>query len=163
MRTNKLIAATLATLLAAPVLAQTPPPPPAATGAGPGEPGMHGGRHGGRHERMFKSLSPEGRKIMADAMRAARNDDDRADIRAARDRVGALLSADKLDVNALRSAMDAERRLVDARHKDRQDAMLGAFQKLSVADRKAFVADAKAGADRMKARMGKWRDRPAGV
>jgi hypothetical protein len=33
--------------------------------------------------------------------------------------------------------------------------MLGAFQKLSAADRKAFVADAKAGRDRIAKRVGR--------
>jgi Spy/CpxP family protein refolding chaperone len=134
----------LAALLSAPALAQTPPPPP------PGGPGMHGGRMA---ERAFPSLSPEGRKIMMDAMRETRSETDRTDVRAARDRVGTVLSADKLDVTALRQAMDAERKLVDAQQQRRQEAMIGAFQKLSAADRKAFVADAKAGADRMRARI----------
>jgi Spy/CpxP family protein refolding chaperone len=134
----------LAALLSTPALAQTPPPPP------PGGPGMHGGRMA---DRAFPSLSPEGRKIMMDAMRETRGESDRTDVRAARDRVGTVLSADKLDVNALRQAMDAERKLVDAQQQRRQEAMIAAFQKLSAADRKAFVADAKAGADRMRARI----------
>jgi Spy/CpxP family protein refolding chaperone len=136
----------LAALLSAPALAQTPPPPH----GGPGGPGMQGGRMA---ERAFPSLSPEGRKIMTDAMRETRGEADRAELRAARDRVGTVLSADRLDVNALRQAMDAERKLVDTQQQRRQEAMIAAFQKLSAADRKAFVADAKAGADRMRARM----------
>lgn len=144
MTPMRMTALALAALIAAPALAQTPPPPP------PGGPGMHGSRMA---ERAFPSLSPEGRKIMMDAMRETRAETDRTELRAARERVGTVLSADRLDVNALRQAMDAERKLVDAQQQRRQEAMIGAFQKLSAADRKAFVADAKAGADRMRARM----------
>lgn len=133
----------LAALIAAPALAQTPPPPP--------PPGGQGRMMG---ERAFPSLSPEGRQIMRDAMRNSRAGADQDEIRNARDRVGSIVAADRLDVNALRQAMDAERRLVDAQHKRRQDAMIAAFQKLTPADRKAFVADAKAGGDRMRAKMG---------
>ncbi len=165
MKTTHILAIALSGLIAAPALAQTTPPPPQAGTTM--EAGEHDGRYHGMgqkgmgHRGMFQSLSPEGRQTMVQAMRDAREDVDRTQIRAARERVGTILAADKLDVTALRNAMDAERRLVDARHKVRQDAMLAAFQKLSAADRKAFVADAKAGADRMKSRMEKRRDRRA--
>lgn len=136
----------LVALIAAPALSQTPPPSPPPAGYG-GQ-----GRTG---ERAFPSLSPEGRQIMQAAMRETRAETDRTELRAARDRVGTIVAADKLDVSALRKAMDAERRLVDAQQLRRQEAMIGAFQKLSAADRKAFVTDARAGADRMRAKMGR--------
>jgi Spy/CpxP family protein refolding chaperone len=149
---TKIATIALGLLMAAPALAQTPPPPPPGAPDAP-QRAWHRGDRGPM--RMFQSLSPEGRQIMMEAMKGAREDWNRDDLRQARDKVATILSADKLDVPALRNAMDAERRIVDAQHKARQDAMLGAFQKLSAADRKAFVADAKAGRDRIAKRVGR--------
>ena len=76
-------------------------------------------------------------------------------IAAARDKILVLLDADKLDVAALKRAMEAERATAEAMHNKRQAALLGAYQKLSVADRKALVAEARAMRARMESRMSK--------
>jgi hypothetical protein len=55
--------------------------------------------------------------------------------------------------------MDDERALAEATRQERQAAMLAAFGKLSVADRKAFVADSRAMKNRMDQRMQGWRER----
>jgi Spy/CpxP family protein refolding chaperone len=147
----------LALAAAVPAAAQTATPvAPAAPATaqaqrGPGGPGMHGRNR----PQMFASLSPAGQQIMRDAMRPADPKTDHAAMKAARDQVLTLLDADKLDVAALKRAMADERAAADAMQVKRQAAMLAAFQKLSVADRKAFVVDARAMRDRMEARMGK--------
>jgi Spy/CpxP family protein refolding chaperone len=142
----KRLAIGLMLALAAPLSAQMPADAP--PGGRDGSPGMHRGGHHG-----YGSMTPEGREIMKAAMRDTTDPEARQQLRAARDRIGTLVAADRLDVGALKSAMDAERRLVDQQHVRRQAAMLAAFQKLSVADRRAFVADAQAGRDRMEKRM----------
>jgi uncharacterized membrane protein len=115
-----------------------------------------------RHQgRMFSQMSPEGQEIMRNAMRGLADPDARGEVRAARDRVSQILAADRLDRAALERAMDEERRLVDAQHQRRQDAMVNAFTQLSAADRKAFVAEARSGRDRVEQRMKTWRDRRA--
>ena len=133
---------------ALPAAAQTPPPPPpgAPMMAGPGGRGWSGGQ-------MFPSMSPAGRTIMWEAMRGDDKKSDREAVKAARDKVLTVLDAPTLDVAALKRAMDEERALVDAQQAERQAAMLAAFQKLTPADRKAFVTDARAMRDRMGARM----------
>lgn len=158
--TIKLIrAAGLGLLLAAsPVLAQTPPPAKAEAGM------MQGDRMGGR---MFASLSDAGRATMMEAMKASDWRAERTEVRAARDRMLTILEADRLDTAALKKAMDEERAISAASHERRQTAMLAAFSKLSVEDRKAFVTDARAMREkmqeRMQGRMGermqRWRDR----
>lgn len=147
----KLMAAALAVLIAGPALAQAAPPPPAgARTDAPRDKDFR--RHHG--ERMFPGVSAEGRQTLLTAFRDPGDKASRDQIRAARDRVAALLSADELDTGALRKAMDSERALIDAQQKARQERMITAYQKLSPADRKAFVADARAGRDRMEKRMG---------
>lgn len=149
-----LILATAA-LLAAPALAQTAAPAaPAAPAAGTPKAEHPRSMHMQRGP-MFGSVSPEGRKTLGEAMRAS--EDDRKAVRASRDRINALVGADKLDVAALKRAMDEERRLIDAQHAKRQAALLAAVQKLSAEDRKAFAADAlKARAD-IEKRTAEWR------
>lgn len=141
----------------APVVAQTAPPPvPPAGGmmmhGGPGGPGrMHGGR-------MFASMSEAGRKTMMDAMGPRENRKaEHEQVRAARDRMLAVLDADRLDTAVLKRAMDDERAAANASRERHQAAMLSGFAKLSTADRKAFVADARAMKTRMESRMQKWR------
>ncbi len=144
----------LAMLLALPVAAQTAP-------AAPPAPGMHAGPHGGQGGRraarlqMFSTLSPVGQQVMRDAMRGGDPRADHAAVKAARDQILVLLDADKLDVAALKRAMEAERATAEAMHNKRQAALLGAYQKLSVADRKALVAEARAMRARMESRMSK--------
>jgi uncharacterized membrane protein len=140
-------AAAMGLLLAAgPVLAQTP----GAGGVGQMEGRQMEGRMGGR---MFQSLSEEGRATMREAMRAGSRQTERAEIKVARDRMLTLLEADKLDTAALKRAMDEERRISAASHEARQAAMLAAYTKLSVADRKAYVTEARELQDKMQARM----------
>ncbi|WP_199555844.1 periplasmic heavy metal sensor [Sandaracinobacteroides hominis] len=156
MTKTRLMAAAVATLMAGPLLAQAAPPPPPGAQAVPA--GVRGDRWKG--DRMFPTVSPEGRKILLEALRDPSMKDGREDVRASRDRVEAILAADKLDVNALRKAMDTERQLIDAQQKARQDRMIAVYQKLSAADRKAFVADAKSGRSKLEKRMGQFRPKP---
>ena len=127
--------------------------------------GMHRGpgRMDVMDSRVFGNMSPEGQRTMTEAMRAARPADRDAAhdaVRAARDRMMALLSADRLDVAALKRSMDAERESVNAMKVRQQTAMLEAFQRLSAADRKAFVAGARSMRQRIEQKMGDRRDGP---
>jgi len=152
---TKIIAIALAGLMTAPLVAQTPPPPtPSAPEAGT-QKAYEGNRSNrkGHGQRGMQSMSPEGQAIMQDAMRKGHDPAQRGALQDARNKVMTIVSADTLDVRALRSAMEAERKLVDQQHARRQANMLDAFQKLSATDRKAFVTDARAGRDHMKKRM----------
>ncbi len=160
---KRIILATAA-LIAMPAMAQStttstapaqPATPAMAVQKGMGS-GM--GRHM-RHGPMFPSMSEAGRKQMMEAMRSA--PEDRDAIKAARDKVAAVIGADKLDVNALKRAMDDERRLVDTQHSRHQATMLATIQKLSAEDRKAFAQDVAKARDNMKARAEQWRARRA--
>ncbi len=152
---------------AAPVLAQPGPPPAPGTAASGDQGGRHhewraGGKRGGdrMRGRAFASLSPEGRTIMRDAMRGGVDrKQDHAAVMAARDRMLTVLDADRLDTAALKRAMESERDVVNASRDRTQAAMLAGFAKLSVADRKAFVADARALKARMEERVKNWRGR----
>ena len=160
MITSNLRAMALGLLLvgAAPAFAQMPPPPPAGANGMDGMRGMHGNRGGDRQGGMFAGMSDAGRATMRDAMKAG--GDPRVEheaVKAARDRMLALLDADTLDTAALKRAMDDERKAAQASHEKRQAAMLAGFSKLSVADRKAFVANARAMKDRMEIRVRKLR------
>ncbi len=162
-------AATIGLLLAGagPLLAQNALPPAAAAApadsssmmAGPHavKPWMRGGRDGMRGG-LFAGLSDAGRTAMRDVMKAG--GDPRSDhyaVKAARDRMLVVLDADKLDVSALKRAMEDERKAAQIGHDRRQAAMLAGFGKLSAADRKAFVASARTMRDRMEARVGQMR------
>ena len=151
-----LILATAA-LLAAPALAQTtaPTPPQApAAGAAPQRPDKMRMVHV-RRGPMFGNVSPEGRQILREAMRGSAEDG--TAVRTARDKVNGIVGADKLDVNALKRAMDEERRLVDSQHARRQQALLAAIQKLTPEDRKAFAADAAKARINVEKRTAEWR------
>ncbi len=157
-----------AALIAAPAIAQTAPAQtsPSATPQAQNETQaqqprmkrMEAGRMKHRRGPMFENVSAEGREILFAAMRKDMGEH-RAEMRAARDRINSLVGAEKLDVAALKKAMDAERKLVDAHHARRQTAMLEAFQKLSPADRKAFAEDAGKSRARVEARTKEWRER----
>ncbi len=143
-----------ALLLSAPALAQTPPAPPAPP-AGMSHRGMD---H--RAMRMFPSMSEAGRATIREAMRAGGDREaDRQKIEAAREKMLAALAADRLDTAAVKRAMDEERAVAEASRNAKQAAMLAAFQKLSVEDRKAFAADSRAMKARMEQRMASWRER----
>lgn len=151
----KILIAVSAALLAAPVLAQaaSPAPPAAVPGA---EPQRERVRMMRMHRQdMWANVSPEGRAILRETLKG--DPKDREATRAARDRINAIVGAEKLDVSALKRAMEDERRLVDAQHASRQARMLAAIQKLSPADRKAFAEDARRGRADIEARTAEWR------
>lgn len=159
LRRTALLAAA-AILLSGPALAQNPPPPPgAASPKAWGEAGPRGPRGEMRQMRAqrFANISPEGRQILAEAMRAESRAEDRQRMAAARDRIHALVAAERLDVAALRRAMEEERRLVDQMHAARQARMLAAFQKMSPEDRKAFAENATRGRRMAEGRAEEWR------
>ena len=157
-----LIAAVAGALVAMPAVAQTAPPAtpaPQGMAAGPDARGPlpPRGPRKAYPRGMFRNMSPEGRKLMIDAMRPLADPQQRAQLKAARDRVNSLLVADKLDSTALARAMDDERRLVDAQHARRQQALLGALQKMSAEDRKAFAAASQMGREQMADRLKRYR------
>ncbi len=149
----KLAAALLLFAVAAPAVAQmaAPPPPP------PGD-GMHDGRER-MHWRspMFTGMSDAGKATLHAAMHDGDPQTDHAATRAARDRMLAVLDADRLDATALRRAMDDEREAANAAKARHQAAMVAAFQQLSLADRRAFVINARAMRNRIEDRMAGWR------
>jgi Spy/CpxP family protein refolding chaperone len=163
--TPRLLAAALL-LAAAPALAQTAAPaaPPAGATVPRGQvrdrPGGMHMMHGG----MFKSLSPAGRATMREAMKgdmAARRAE-RDAVKAARDRMLAVLEAEKLDVAALKKAMTDERVAANAGRERMQASMAAAFAKLSLADRRAFVTEARQMRTRMEERMKGWKQHGGG-
>lgn len=143
-----------------PAMAQMPPPPPVdAMSDGAGGRGMHG-PHG--MQQMFASMSPAGRATMMAAFKSTDRRMVHEATKAARDRMLAVLDADRLDPVALKRAMDDEREAASSAKLRQQGAMLVAFQQLSVADRHAFVADARAMRARMDSRMAEMRKRGGG-
>lgn len=132
------IAFTVAIIGGVPAAAQMPPSPVAAGGAHPG---------------MFAGMSNAGRMAMRMAMQDADPRADRAATMAARDRMLAILDAERLDVPALRRAMDDERESANAAKARHQTAMITGLQTLSLADRRAFVANARAMRARVEERM----------
>lgn len=155
--TTSLMRAAIAALMmtcALPTAAQmaAPPPPPAPPAQA--VPPMGGGKWGAR---AFPSMSEAGRQTMMNAMRGTGDrQQERAGIEAARERMLAILDADRLDTAALKRAMDDERAVAQASHERRQAAMVAAFQQLSVADRKAFVTDSRAMKNRMADAFRRW-------
>ena len=150
----KAAAAALALAVSLPALAQAAPPPPPPPHSAEGGPQMHreriiirragpmGGDMGQHHGLMgaLSSLSPAGRATLHDAMKDKRpNAAEASALRAARKRALDLLTAEKLDLPALRKAQADEREAAMKQHARHQDAMLAAYQKLSLADRKAFA------------------------
>ncbi len=153
--TLKGAAAALALTLAAPLFAQTPPPPAPTKEVQIRRisPAMQ--FHGDR----FEGMSPEGRAILREAMKPQVTPQDREAVKAARKKVLALIGAEKLDVSAVRNAQAAERELVVKQHERQQAAMLAAYQKLSAADRKAFVGGMRDREERMLDSLKKSRER----
>ena len=150
-------------LATAPVLAQTAPAPPAPPAAPHHPMGAHGGGPGGYGHmgaRAFPSMSEAGRATIREAMASGGDRaEERARVRAARDKMMAVLEADRLDQAALKRAMDEERMAAMASRERRQAAMLAAFAKLSPEDRKAFVTDSRAMKERMEQRVQTMRER----
>lgn len=129
----RLIAAALA-LAITPALAQ---PAPTASVGSAGWAGHHG-------PGPYAALSPDGRQILKAARQATHNDGTRAQIDATRAQIMTLLDADTLDVHALSRAMVTERSLSQGEKLRQQAALLAAYQKLSLADRHAYVAASRA-------------------
>ncbi|MEY2884972.1 MAG: hypothetical protein RL490_2696 [Pseudomonadota bacterium] len=159
--------AALALAVAAPALAQSAPPAPP-PGAQPMvqkrmmllRRGPGGGA--GMMERgpTFATMSDAGQAIMRDALRAAADRKAEHDaVKAARDKLLAVLEADKLDNAALKRAADEERAAANAGRERAQATMIDAFNKLTVADRKAFVNETRVMKARMEQRLKQWRDR----
>lgn len=155
------LAAALLGGVALPAAAQDAPPPIQAPGMGGGHHGMHRGGKGMRF--MLKSLSPEGQATMRQAFEGLRNDGTRDGIKAAREQQLRILEADRLDAAALQRAMLEERNLAQGAHGRMQQALLGAYQKLSVADRRALVSSARQAKSWMEQRRSerrqRWQDR----
>lgn len=153
----KAAAVALTVALAAPSFAQPMPPRPPMPPRdvliqrfGPGGFGMMD---------QFEDMSPEGRRLIMEAMRPQVSPQDRQATKAARDRVLKLIAADKLDVAAIRRAQAVERELVVKQHERQQAAMLDAYQKLSLADRRAFVEGMGDQEERMLKHMQRARER----
>ena len=131
---------------------------PLAAQGGPPQPGMRAGdgMMRGPHPQPFAGMSEAGRRAVMNAMRpdgpSDRTDHER--VRAARDRMLQILSADRLDSQALRHAMDDEREAANTMKARRQAALLQVLQDLNASDRKAFVDDARAMRGRFEGRMG---------
>lgn len=148
----------LALALAAPVVAQAAPPhPPVGRDVlihrfSPGMKGFHG-------MDRFEGMSAEGRAVLREAMRPQQTPQEREAVRAARQRVLNLLAADRLDVAAVRRAQAAERELVLKQHERQQEAMLAAYQKLSLADRKVFAGSMRDREERMLESLKRARER----
>ncbi|MDO9488910.1 MAG: periplasmic heavy metal sensor [Sphingomonadaceae bacterium] len=155
--TLKAAAAALAVAIAAPAFAQGQPPgpPPRDVQIRRISPGMTGFHEMDR----FAGMSAEGRATLREAMKPRQSAEDRAAVRAARQRVLTLIAAERLDVAAVRRAQAAERDLVVKQHERQQDAMLAAYQKLSVADRKAFADGMRDREERMLEGLKKARER----
>lgn len=149
-----LLAAALSLALALPATAQpaapTPPSAPQAVGQ---LPGMAGFRF------ALRDISPEGQAIMREALGGLREDGTREGIQAARERMIALLGAERLDVAALQRVMLEERNLVMGQHSRVQNALLAAFQRLSPEDRRTFAAGASEARVRLDERRRMWRER----
>lgn len=146
----------LALSLGAPALAQQGPAVP--PGAPMPMPAPHVKIHTGQYM-MFGNMSPEGREIMKAARKAGHSPESKKAIKAARDRVLALIAAEKLDVSAVRKAQAEERELVMKQHARSQEALLSAYQKLSLADRKAFAESMRDREDRMADHLKRARER----
>nr|WP_295663162.1 hypothetical protein [Polymorphobacter sp.] len=140
-----------------PALAQMPPPSDA-----PDTYGRHSSWRGPRGQPLFGAMSDTGRATMLAAMKSTDPHMVHAATKAARDRMLAVLDADRLDPLALKRAMDDEREAASAAKLKQQGALLVAFQQLSLADRRAFVADARAMRSRMDNRMAEMRKRGGG-
>lgn len=146
-----LIAALALTVGVLPAVAQvTPPTPPAPITMTPPVPPMPP-----RGMRAFVTMSEAGRQAMMVAMQGNRAADraDRERVRTSRDRMLGVVEAERLDTAALRRAMDEERDAANAIKARRQAALATALTSLSVADRRAFVEDARGMRERIERRV----------
>lgn len=113
-------------------------------------------------KRMFEALSDNGRRTMLDAMRSTDRAELRSRIAEARARMLRALEAERLDTTALRRAMQEEQTIADAARDLRQAALLEAYRALSLADRRALVAESRQLKDRMDKRLKHFRERRLG-
>ena len=143
-------AATVALLMMAalPAAAQTAAPDAAA---------------GGRAGRMYAMMSEAGQETMLAAMRAVDARASRASVNAARDRLLAVLEAERLDPVALRRAMDEEQAASTTLRDRQQAALFAGYQALSLADRRAFVTYARTVREEMRAKNATERQRRIGA
>lgn len=111
---------------------------------------------------LFASMSPTGRAIMRAAMRSGELPAAQVATDTARDRWLAVLDADRLDPVALKRGMDDERDAANAAKMRRQAAMLAGFEQLSLADRRAYAAEARAMRARIEARAAEMKARRRG-
>lgn len=144
MRFARAGVAALALAIATPVAAQAMGP---------------GGGMGLGGARMFQDMSPEGRAIMRQAMRDARESDTVVAIHAARGRMLDILAADPFDAAALQRTMQEERQLVLSQHQRMHAAMVAGFSRLTPADRRAFATSARAAREWMEDRREQRRER----
>jgi hypothetical protein len=107
----------------------------------------------------FADMSPEGMALIGSAMKRERIPANAEEVRKARGRVLELLAADRLDVDAIRRAQAAERAVAIREHALQQEKLLKAYQQLSLADRRAFVAGLRAQEERMLKHMQRARER----
>ena len=111
---------------------------------------------------MYAGMSEAGRTTMRAAMKSADARLGHEATSAARDRMLAILDADRLDPVALKRAMDDEREAATAAKVRHQAALIAGFQQLSLADRRAFVVNARAMRARMESRTAGWQARRGG-
>lgn len=127
--TKLVLRAALVALAVAGGAAAQPRPP----GPGPNFTGPKG---------LFGGLSQEGKTIVWSAMKTLQDGTPHR-IEMVRAHELDLLGADTLDVADLRRTMTEERNLAQGQEMRRQEALLGAYQRLGVADRRAFVSAAR--------------------
>ncbi len=131
---------------------------PAIAGEGHGPGAMHEGKHGHRNwSSLFAGMSPEGMAIMGKAMKRDRSNT--ADIMKARRHVLELISAERIDIDAIRRAQAVERKLVMEKHARAQEKMLRAYQQLSLEDRRVFAEGMRLREERMLRYMQNARER----
>jgi uncharacterized membrane protein len=107
----------------------------------------------------FADMSPQGAAIIAEAMQAQRIPSNAEEVRNARQKVLDLISAEKLDIDAIRKAQAEERSLAIKEHARAQEKMLKAYQRLSLQDRRAFAEGMRAQEERMMQHLARARER----
>lgn len=107
----------------------------------------------------FADMSPQGAAIIADAMQAQRIPSNAEEVRKARQKVLDLISAERLDIEAIRRAQAEERALAIKEHARAQEKMLKAYQRLSLQDRRAFAEGMRAQEERMMQHLARARER----
>lgn len=107
----------------------------------------------------FADMSPQGMALIGEAMKRERIPANAEEVRKARQRVLELLSAERLDIGAIRRAQAEERAVAITEHALAQEKMLKAYQQLSVEDRRAFAEGMRMQEERMTKHMARARER----